>query len=114
MNYVPRLIVIGLCVLTMATAARAGQRTGALEGAAADSSGARLPGVIVEVASRAAGAPPVAHTTTDADGVYRFTSLRPGNYIVRFLLAGFSAAQLPARIEAGVTLSVVSPSRSAA
>ncbi|HXG53811.1 MAG TPA: TonB-dependent receptor [Vicinamibacterales bacterium] len=106
MNCVPRLIVIGLCVLTMTTAARAEQRVGVLEGAAADSSGARLPGVIVEVTLRLAGAPPVAHTTTDADGVYRFISLRPGSYTVRFVLAGFSPAQLPARIEAGVTLSL--------
>ncbi len=97
-----RVIVAGLYLLVMPEAAVAGQTVGSLEGTAADSSGARLPGVSVEVAPNAA-ASSVANTTTDANGFYRFSALRPGDYIVRYVLPGFAPAQQSARVGAGAT-----------
>ena len=79
---------------------------GSLQGTAADSSGARLPGVTVQLVRKAADTRPLDSTTTDADGVFRFTSVRPGEYIVRFVLQGFSQTQSPVRIDAGVPATV--------
>lgn len=102
-----RAVIVGLCVLMMAPAARAEQAGGVLEGTAADSSGGRLPGVSVDVVRRAAATrPPVASATTDADGAYRFSVLQPGAYIVRFTLSGFAIVHTPVRIEAGATATV--------
>jgi outer membrane receptor protein involved in Fe transport len=101
MTFVLRALAIVLCALTMVTVAAAGQAAGSLEGTAADSSGARLPGVTVEVAPLATGAP-VVSTTTDSNGFYQFASLRPGEYVVRFVLTGFSPAQTLVAITAGV------------
>ena len=101
--YLLRAILIGLCVVAMSTAARAGQSAGSVEGTAADTSGARLPGVTVEVVLNAAVSRPVANTTTDASGFYRFASLRPGEYIIRFRLEGFSTAESPVHVTAGQT-----------
>lgn len=100
MTRVLRALGPGLCALLMTTAAIAGQATGSLEGTAVDSSGGRLPGVTVEVAPLAAGTP-VVSTTTDANGFYQFSSLRPGEYVVRFVLAGFSPTQTLVQISAG-------------
>jgi hypothetical protein len=55
-----------------------------------DTTGAPLPGVTVEASS-----PALIESTrsavTDARGMYRIDDLRPGDYSVRFALAGFSS-----------------------
>lgn len=118
MTHVSRWMAIGLSVLMVSATAAFGQTSGSLQGTAADSSSARLPGVTVEIVRNASDARSVAHTTTDADGVYRFTSLKPGEYLVRFELPGFSRVHLPVRIDAGgaatvaVTLEVAALSES--
>ena len=102
MTGVWRALATGLCALLIVVSEAAGQTTGSLEGTAADVSGARLPGVTVEVAP--VGTPkPVVSATTDANGFYRFTALRPGEYVVRFQLAGFTDAQTVAQVAAGVS-----------
>ena len=92
MKHPPRwIVVIVLSVLPLATAAagqsgspaarstRASVETpGSLSGTAADSSGARLPGVTVQLVRKIADVRPLDTTTTDADGVFRFPSVRPG------------------------------------
>jgi hypothetical protein len=64
------------------------EQRGAIEGVVKDTSGAVLPGVTVE-ARAANGA--VVSTTTDNDGVYRFPSVAPGDYVITATLQGFRA-----------------------
>jgi hypothetical protein len=98
---VSRWVVAIVCVLTIATGARAQQALGSLEGTVADSSGGRLPGVIIEVQLDAPNARPAVTATTDANGFYRITSLRAGEYVVRFVLAGFAPTQTRIRLDVG-------------
>src|SRR6185436_13631789 len=64
------------------------QTTG-IAGVVRDTSGAVLPGVTVEAASPAL-IERVRTATTDAQGQYKITDLRPGVYTVTFTLPGFS------------------------
>src|SRR6185503_885316 len=76
-----------------------------IEGVVTDSSGARLPGVIVDlIAPRAAT--PMATGVTEGDGSYRLRSIRPGEYVLRFTLAGFSRPEIRATVTAGATTTV--------
>src|SRR5688572_33195958 len=63
-----------------------------ITGVVKDSSGAVLPGVTVEAASPAL-LEKVRAATTDANGQYRITELRPGAYIVTFSLPGFTGVK---------------------
>jgi len=81
-------------ILLATTPPAAGQALGSLEGVVADSSGARLPGVTVEITPKV-GDRVVATTTTDRQGWYRVAALQPGPYVIRFTLAGFTRQQLP-------------------
>ena len=61
--------------------------TGAINGKITDTSGAVMPGVTVSITS-----PSMQGTRTDvtgADGVYRFSAIPPGDYTVKYELAGF-------------------------
>jgi len=61
--------------------------TGAINGKITDSSGAVLPGVTVSISS-----PSMQGTRTDTtgpDGIYRFSAIPPGDYTVKYELAGF-------------------------
>ena len=78
----------------------------AIAGTVQDSSGAVLPGVTVEVTSPAL-IERVRTATTDVQGRYQITDLRPGTYTVAFTLAGFNTIrregiQLPANFTAQV------------
>ncbi|MGH9203967.1 MAG: carboxypeptidase regulatory-like domain-containing protein, partial [Vicinamibacterales bacterium] len=106
MTFIARLITIGLLITSITPSAAAAQAVGTLEGRVSDSSGARLPGVLVEVVSAARGTRAVTTTTTDAEGLYRFSSLAVGEYVVRFSLDGFSRAQLTVRVEPRVTVTL--------
>jgi hypothetical protein len=66
-------------------------RTGSLEGRVIDTNGLPLPGVSVTINSEALIRADLA-AQTDQNGRYRFLSLPPGLYQVRFELAGFQAA----------------------
>jgi hypothetical protein len=63
-----------------------------ITGVVKDSSGAVLPGVTVEAASEAL-IERVKTVTTDGAGVYRIIDLRPGNYVVSFVLPGFQTVR---------------------
>jgi len=90
MRGVRRVLWLAGFVLAAASPCEADTGTGRVEGAVADESGARLPGVVVKVVP-ADGAPrPAATTTTDAQGRFSIVQLRPGEHIVRFALDGFS------------------------
>src|SRR5205823_7241360 len=61
---------------------------GIITGRVDDSSGARIPGVSVSLASRALQGDRT--VLTDENGNYRFPGLPPGTYSVKFQLPGFS------------------------
>ena len=75
-----------LIIAALAVPAFAQEQRGSIEGVVRDASGAVLPGSTVE-AKAPTGV--VLSTTADANGVYRFPSLAPGNYDVTASLAGF-------------------------
>lgn len=62
--------------------------SGSFAGVVRDTSGGVLPGVTVEAASPAL-IEKVRTTVTDAEGRYRITGLRPGDYALTFTLPGF-------------------------
>ena len=83
------------------------RRPRGIAGVVRDTSGAVLPGVTVEAASPAL-IERVRTATTDAQGQYKITDLRPGLYTVTFTLPGFSTVkregiELPAQFTATVS-----------
>jgi hypothetical protein len=103
-----RRMILGALVLllTAATAWAAQEQTGVLQGRAADSSGAVLPGVTVTVSGPTilGGA---RSTTTSDQGTYRIPAIPIGLYTVSFELSGFQTAVFKdIRVQAGATFSV--------
>jgi hypothetical protein len=87
------------------------QAVSSVHGTAADNSGARLPGVAVQLVRKAADSRPLEFTTTDADGAFRFAAVPPGEYVLRFVLQGFAPAQIAVHIEAGFAATVAATLR---
>ena len=82
-------------VVALGSAAEAQQQTGAITGRATDASGGALPGVTVSITSpNMIGGARTA--ITDEQGVYRFTLLTGGQYVVSFVLPGFSTLNIEA------------------
>src|SRR4026209_2291407 len=77
-------------VLALAPALAHAQAT--ITGLVKDSSGAVLPGVVVEAASPAL-IEKVRSAVTDGSGQYRIVDLRPGVYSVTFTLTGFNTVK---------------------
>ncbi|HKE86744.1 MAG TPA: carboxypeptidase regulatory-like domain-containing protein [Vicinamibacterales bacterium] len=80
---------IGVILVFLAMPVAGAAQTSSIAGLVKDPSGAVLPGVTVEASS-----PVLIEKTrtgvTDASGVYRVENLRPGTYVVTFMLPGFS------------------------
>src|SRR5438093_4161518 len=95
-----------LLPLLIATTGSAQTATGGLRGFVKDDTGAVLVGVTVEAASPARiGAAAV--EVTDAQGLYRFENLPPGEYAVVYSLQGFSTVRREGiRVEVGRTIQV--------
>ena len=93
------------CVIALlASNAAAQTATGGLRGFVKDETGAVLVGVTVEASSpvRIGGA---AVDVTDAQGLYRFENLPPGDYTLVFSLSGFSTIRREGiRVEVGRTI----------
>ena len=86
-------IAAGLVLaLTLPAAAAAQAVQASVTGEVRDTTGGVLPGVTVEVTSDAL-IERVRTTTTDAQGLYRITDLRPGVYVVTFTLPGFATVR---------------------
>src|SRR5688572_28001167 len=83
----PAMIAAVLVLLPGAAYAQ----TGAIAGQARDTSGAALPGVLVEVTSPQL-IEKVRSTTTDGNGRYQITALPVGTYKVTFTLQGFNVS----------------------
>jgi carboxypeptidase family protein/TonB-dependent receptor-like protein len=99
------LAVLAMAVLLPAIAGAQGE-TGTIAGTVKDATGGVLPGVTVEAASPAL-IEKARSITTDADGRYQITSLRPGLYTVTFELPGFSTiVREGISLAAGFTASV--------
>src|SRR5688572_4440920 len=79
--------LLSLLLLPLAAFAQA-----SITGTVKDSSGAILPGVTVEAASPAL-IEKIRIATSDGNGQYRITELRPGPYTVTFTLPGFSTVR---------------------
>jgi hypothetical protein len=85
-----RTLAALLAAVLLAWPAAAQEQRGSIEGVVKDASGAVLPGVTVELTSET-GATLTA--VSDAQGVYRFPSLQPGNYNLTASLQGFNNAK---------------------
>src|SRR5262249_2274605 len=80
-------VLTGVLVLPAAAYAQA-----SIAGVVRDTSGAVLPGVIVEAASPVL-IEKVRSVVTDGTGQYKIVDLRPGTYTVTFTLTGFSTVR---------------------
>jgi hypothetical protein len=87
--FVPVVLSIILAALVPATAYA---QQASITGVVRDTSGAVLPGVIVEAASPAL-IEKVRSVISDSTGQYRIVDLRPGVYTVTFMLTGFSTVK---------------------
>ncbi len=106
MQYFRGVVCAGVLLLAAAGQAVAGQAAGIIEGVVADSSGGRLPGVTVEVLTQDRSGRAIATTVTDAEGAYRISPVRAGEYLVRFGLEGFSRPEKKAHVAPGATVTV--------
>ena len=68
-----------------------GAMTGAINGTVTDSTSAVLPGVTIVISSAALMG--TRTTVTNAEGLYRFPALAPGEYTLVFTLDGFKAVR---------------------
>jgi hypothetical protein len=100
----PALVVLCLLALLWAIPAIAQEQTGSIQGTVRDSSGAVLPGVIIEARSSALVGASTA--VSDAQGVYRFPALPPGTYTITATLQGFNAQKMTGTITLGQLLRV--------
>src|SRR5439155_23581174 len=78
--------------------------TGTIAGHTTDSSGAAVPGVLVDVVNRDTGQTRTA--TTSTDGRYSAEALLPGVYQVATEMPGFKRLERMASVEAGTTTTV--------
>ena len=83
-------LVAALLLLPALASAQAVQAS--VTGVVRDTTGAVLPGVTVEVSSDAL-IEKVRTTSSDSQGLYRITDLRPGVYALSFSLAGFASVR---------------------
>lgn len=107
MTWLRRLTAsIGAALLVSASAwAQTAGGTGVITGTVTDNTRAVLPGVTVTVTGPAAMGTPTA--VTNESGNYRIPSLPPGEYTVRFELAGFSSVVRESiRVGVGFTATV--------
>jgi hypothetical protein len=90
MTHLSRSSLLSLVLLLVSPGLALAQAS--IAGSVRDSSGAALPGVVVEASSPAL-IEKVRTATTDGNGVYRIVSLPPGTYAVSFTLAGFNVVR---------------------
>jgi hypothetical protein len=88
-----------LALLLFAAAPSILEAQSAVSGVVTDTSGAVLPGVLVEASSPVL-IEKVRTATTDTQGLYSLVDLRPGVYALTFTLAGFTPLPAPSLISA--------------
>jgi hypothetical protein len=92
MRSIIRYLIVGASALIIFSALGLAQDFGAIAGVVKDSSGAALPGVMVEATSPAL-IEKSRTATSDDSGQFRVEQLRPGSYTVTFTLSGFSTVR---------------------
>src|SRR5438128_10617122 len=80
---------IAAIILSVAALSAQTQPTASLRGVVTDPSGAIVPGAMVQL--RGPGGEQRSHT--NETGEYSFASLRPGKYLARVIVKGFSVSQ---------------------
>ncbi len=78
-----------ICALLVSSIALIAQAPPSLRGTVTDPSGALVPGALVQLR----GPGPEQRATTDDNGKYSFTTLRPGAYTIRVIAKGFTVSQ---------------------
>ena len=99
-----RLMVLCAAILALATPSEAQVYTGRIDVAVADSTGAILPGVTIDITG-----PQNATAVTDAKGEAHFLNLSPGTYTVIAKMSGFgdyNNKNVPVATGAGVSLKI--------
>ena len=81
-------LFVSVCPATAQSAS-----TGAITGTVTDPSGAVISGASVSTTNLATGQS--RQTTTDSNGLYKFSLLSPGNYSVKFSASGFKTVEVP-------------------
>jgi hypothetical protein len=88
-------VLLALALVGVCASAAAQEQRGSIEGIVRDSSGGVLPGVTIE--ARSPSLVGVQSTVTDAQGIYRFPALTPGQYEVTATLQGFTPVRASRR-----------------
>ena len=88
-----RGVLLGLLCLVAPLLPAQTPSAGSLTGKLTETSGAAVPNATVTATNTDTGQTRTA--TTGADGVYQFTLLPPGNYRVKFEVAGFQTLEMP-------------------
>src|SRR5712664_966988 len=83
---------VALSMLTPGMVRAQSALSGAITGVVRDNTGAVLPGVTVEASSPAL-IEKVRTAVTDGVGLYRIVDLRPGLYVLTFILPGFTTVR---------------------
>lgn len=84
--------IVGLIVGLLALPAVAGAQDSGIAGVVRDATGGVLPGVSVEASSPAL-IERVRTAVTDEAGLYKIDNLRPGTYVITFVLTGFNTVR---------------------
>jgi hypothetical protein len=86
------IAALALFVLAPSPLLAQGGISGSIAGVVRDTTGAVMPGVVVEAASPAL-IEKTREAVTDSEGLYKIIDLRPGTYSVTFTLSGFSSVR---------------------
>ena len=90
-----RMVILFLLALSSVPAYA--QQTGTIAGKVADTGGGVLPGVTVEASSNVLPTP--RSTVTGGNGLYRLPALPPGDYTLKFELAGMQTVTRQAQVQ---------------
>jgi len=116
MTRIPRPITVVLTLLILfgltPGASAQGVQTGILRGKVLDAQNLAVPGALVTIASPALQGE--RDTRSGGDGVFVFTALPPGDYTVRFDLAGFSTETVRRAVPLGAPVEIEVTMRAAA
>lgn len=98
-------LIIGIAILGLAALATPARAQSVIQGVVRDSSGAVMPGVMVEAASPALieGS---RTAVTDTSGLYRIVDLRPGVYALTFTLQGFNTIKREIELSSNFTATI--------
>jgi hypothetical protein len=96
-----RLLVVVLAVVFVAALNLSAQTltTGDITGTVTDPTGAVIPNA--PVSARNVGTGAVVNTTSNSSGSYRFSLLKPGNYVVLVDVSGFAKVEQSAMVQVG-------------